>query len=183
MSIKQKVNYKTTPLMYIVQPEYQDVRVHMQTLVVKKAKQIEKEKVVEVSQVKVEEEIKKKQIHSENSQVTEKESSQEPPQAMQQEVEQAANEEKVEEALEKQKPQRKTRKSISQMSIQEKVEFFTTVPKSMPRTLCQIETNNETYRGVIMTEVDGIVTIRTLTNTQPIDLPLDEIKAINLLGF
>lgn len=156
------------PLMYIVSPEHQDIDVNMQSFVVKKSKQ---QKVDQLNETKSQIQT----VVEEDEEVTE-EKQPEKAVAVVEEEEQPEEETSV-------KQYRKQRKPITQMNIAEKVEFFTNLPKNMPRTLCQIETTEETYRGVIMTEEDNIVTIRSLTHAKPIDLELGEIKAINLLGF
>ncbi|MCM3442359.1 CotO family spore coat protein [Metabacillus halosaccharovorans] len=162
-----KQNYKMKPLMYIVQPDSDGVHVNMQSYVVKKAKQkvVEKPKQSEVVVNTVVEEAVETELQGAVSTAVEI-----------QEEEQVEEEPTV-------KQYRKQRKPITQMNVQEKVEFFKHLPKNMPRTLCQIRTVEETYRGVIMTEENDIVTIRSLTHSKPIDIPLNQIKEINLLGF
>ena len=156
------------PLMYIVSPEHQDIDVNMQSYVVKKSKQQKADQPKEIK-------AKKLTVVEEEEEVT-AEKQPETAVAVIEEEEQPEEETTV-------KQYRKQRKPITQMNVAEKVEFFTNLPKNMPRTLCQIETTEETYRGVIMSEEDNIVTIRSLTHAKPIDLELGEIKAINLLGF
>lgn len=155
------------PLMYIVQPDSDGVHVNMQSYVVKKAKQkvVEKPKKSEAVVHKAVEEAVETELQG----------------AVSTAVEIQEEEQVVEEPTVKQ--YRKQRKPITQMNIQEKIEFFKHLPKNMPRTLCQISTVEETYRGVIMTEENDIVTIRSLTHSKPIDIPLNQIKEINLLGF
>jgi|GEM_PF-2357979 len=163
-----KQNYKMKPLMYIVQPDSDGVHVNMQSHVVKKAKQ----KVME--RPKKAEEIVNQAIEEVVEDVHEREAVSTAV-AIQQE-EQVDEEPTV-------KEYRKQRKPITQMNVQEKIEFFKNLPKNMPRTLCQIITVEETYRGVIMTEENDIVTIRSLTHPKPIDVQMNQIKEINLLGF
>lgn len=158
------------PLMYIVQPDNEDINVNMQSFVVKKSKPKAAEKVKKPEsavQTVVEEVVEA------------------PPEETLDETKEAeaVQQEEVVEEEQSVKQYRKQRKPITKMNIEEKIEFFTNLPKNMPRTLCQIETTEETYRGVIMTEQDQIITIRSLTHAKPIDLPLENIKAINLLGF
>lgn len=57
-------------------------------------------------------------------------------------VHNAAPEEKV--------PPKRVKKPMSRMSILEKIDFLTKLPHNMPRTLCLIEANGKTYRGVIV---------------------------------
>lgn len=188
MTSKQKQNYQIKPLMYIVQPDNQDINVHMQSFVVKKVRSkavigsgsvdsgaktignesIRNEKTVEEvpEEIKSNEDVQLVQ-EAQDHQVEQSQESQESQQSQEQSV----------------KEYRKQRKPLTKMNVEEKVEFFTNLPKNMPRTLCQIETADENYRGVIMSEEDGIVTIRSLTHAKPIDLPVTNIIAINLLGF
>ncbi|XQY92835.1 CotO family spore coat protein [Metabacillus sp. HB246100] len=180
MSKNKSAEYKVKPLMYIVQPDNQDIQVNMQSFVVKKAKSkvavkndsrggaqtLVKELDTLVEEVKEVEEAK--DIQEEATVET------------QHQGETVLKEGKQEQTV---KEYRKQRKPISKMNVAEKVDFFKNLPKNMPRTLCQIESKDETYRGVIITEEEGIVTIRSLTHAKPIDLPIDAIKAINLLGF
>lgn len=154
------------PLMYIVQPDNEDIQIDMQSYVVKKVKP------------KVVNKPKKKEINRE----TEIEEAKVPIEAEVVSSAVAIQEEQVEEEPTV-KQYRKQRKPITQMNVEEKIEFFNNLPKNMPRTLCQIETFEETYRGVIMSEENNIVTIRSLTHAKPIDIPINQIKAINLLGF
>ncbi|OAS83839.1 CotO family spore coat protein [Metabacillus litoralis] len=174
MSNKQKQKYRMQPLMYIVQPDNQDINVNMQSFVVKKAKPKSKPRVDSVdTKAKT---LVKEAIPEENEIL-------EIPEEISSTVQENPLQENPVEKEQSAKQYRKQRKPITQMSIEEKIEFFTNLPKNMPRTLCQIESTEEKYRGVIISEVNGIVTIRSLTHAKPIELPLENIKAINLLGF
>ncbi|WP_338787392.1 CotO family spore coat protein [Metabacillus sp. FJAT-53654] len=174
MSNKQKQKYRMQPLMYIVQPDNQDINVNMQSFVVKKAKPKSKPRVDSVdTKAKT---LVKEAIPEENEIL-------EIPEEISSTVQENPVQENPVEKEQSAKQYRKQRKPITQMSIEEKIEFFTNLPKNMPRTLCQIESTEEKYRGVIISEVNGIVTIRSLTHAKPIELPLENIKAINLLGF
>ncbi|PMC40438.1 hypothetical protein CJ195_01620 [Bacillus sp. UMB0899] len=172
-----KQSYKMKPLMYIVQPDSDGVHVNMQSYVVKKAKRkvAESPKQAEnIVETEIEEVVDAKYQPAVRSAVDVST------------VVEIQEEEQVELKVEEEptvKQYRKQRKPITQMNIQEKIEFFKHLPKNMPRTLCQIKTVEETYRGVIMTEENEIVTIRSLTHSKPLDIPLNQIKEINLLGF
>lgn len=158
------------PLMYIVQPDSDGVHVNMQSYAVKRAKR------------KVSENPKQdEEISSTETKEAVGVKSQEAVVAAAVEIQEVKQAEVEEEPTVKQ--YRKQRKPITQMNVQEKIEFFKNLPKNMPRTLCQINTVEETYRGVIMTEENDIVTIRSLTHAKPIEIPSHQIKEINLLGF
>ncbi|WP_423059635.1 CotO family spore coat protein [Bacillus safensis] len=84
----------------------------------------------------------------------------------------------------KEEPRRKrVKKPLSQMSIDEKVDFLTRLPHNMPRALCLIEADGKTYRGIIMDRKDGNVIIRTAGGGNPVELAIAEISSIHPLGF
>lgn len=101
------------------------------------------------------------------------------------EINDEEKEKDVEEIIVKEepKPKRKKRKPISKMNIDEKIDFFTNLPKTMPKSLCLIETDDQSYHGVIMSREEDIVTIRSLNHSDPLELKCENIKAINILGF
>lgn len=174
MSNKQRRNYQLKPLMYIVQPDNDNINVNMQAFVTKK--QISKLNTVSdhvPSQVQT---LEKEAIPQEREVL-------EIPEEIISKVEVPSIQEEAIEQEQSARQYRKQRKPITQMSIEEKIEFFTNLPKNMPRTLCQIETAEEKYRGVILSEENEVVLIRSLTHSKPIELPLSSISAINLLGF
>ncbi|WP_324290778.1 CotO family spore coat protein [Bacillus safensis] len=84
----------------------------------------------------------------------------------------------------KEEPRRKrVKKPLSQMSIDEKVDFLTRLPHNMPRALCLIEADGKTYRGIIMDRKDDTVVIRTAGGGNPVELAIAEISSIHPLGF
>ncbi|TXC90722.1 hypothetical protein FS935_12490 [Metabacillus litoralis] len=178
-------DYKMKPLMYIVQPDNQDINVNMQSFVVKKTKSkavVDTNQVEGDSQVKtLEREPSVEEVNKLNIEAQVEEEKDVEVNPLKETNSLQGEEEQDQEQTVKQ--YRKQRKPITQMNIAEKIEFFKNLPKNMPRTLCQIETTEDTYRGVIMTEEDRIVTIRSLTHAKPIDVPFENIKSINLLGF
>ncbi|MDQ0230638.1 CotO family spore coat protein [Metabacillus malikii] len=176
MSHKQTQYRQAKPLMYIVQPDGINVDVKMQSFVVKKAKK-QVESVIEEEVKEIDEPQLQIEVVDQEVPITQQEP--EVPTATKEVVEEVQEEEPPQSA----KQYRKQRKPISQMTIEEKVDFFKNLPKNMPRTLCLIETTEEKYRGVIITEENKIVTIRSLHHTKPIQLPINQIKEINLLGF
>lgn len=174
MSNKQRRNYPLKPLMYIVQPDNDNINVNMQAFVTKKA----------ISKLNTVSDHVPSQVQTiEKEAVTQKREILEVPEEIIPKVEVTSIQEEEIEQEQSARQYRKQRKPITQMNINEKIEFFTNLPKNMPRTLCQIETSEEKYRGVILSEENEIVLIRSLTHTKPIELPLKSIKSINLLGF
>ncbi|MGG3888350.1 CotO family spore coat protein [Metabacillus fastidiosus] len=161
---KIKNDYSAKPLLYIIQPEQEGIQAKMQALVIKKPqKQVEEQEVESVEE--------KSEMTIETPSIIEKV-----------EIE-AKNIKDIEEKQEKAKKKRRERKPISEMSIPEKVQFFSTLPKTMPKSLCLIETDEAKYRGIIISEDKGIVTIRSLQHPDALNIQIEDIKSINLLGF
>ncbi|WP_456265341.1 MULTISPECIES: CotO family spore coat protein [unclassified Bacillus (in: firmicutes)] len=216
MSKKGDENQK--PLMYIVQPSYQESKPAMQNIVRKRkksekqpesdhntkgeveestqqepaAQEIEQKKEAEPPKLQQEAEFTEKQeITKEAGPAQEQEDTQEAELTQEQEIIQ--NRESQEEEGNqpegvfhetKEEPKRKrVKKPLSQMSIDEKVDFLTRLPHNMPRALCLIEADGKTYRGIIMDRKDDTVIIRTAGGGNPVELPIAEISSIHPLGF
>ncbi|AVM23434.1 CotO family spore coat protein [Bacillus pumilus] len=200
MSNKGDENQK--PLMYIVQPSYDDSMPAMQNIVRKRkksekrpesnesakakdtaeeskqeepvAQEIEKKKEAEPPELQQEQDITQKSELRQESEVTQERKPQQeeekPPEGVFHET--------------KEEPRRKrVKKPLSQMSMDEKVDFLTSLPHNMPRALCLIEADGKTYRGIIMDRKEDIVVIRTAGGGNPIELAIGEISSIHPLGF
>lgn len=191
MSNKGDENQK--PLMYIVQPSYQESKPAMQNIVRKRkksekpseTKKSDKEHAIEESvQEPVSQEVKQKKeeppaLQQEREINQEKDNSQnrEPVQEQEKQPEGVFHETKEE-------PRRKrVKKPLSQMNIEEKVDFLTSLPHNMPRALCLIEADGKTYRGIIMERQDNMVVIRTAGGGNPVELAIGDISSIHPLGF
>ncbi|KRV43344.1 MULTISPECIES: CotO family spore coat protein [Bacillus] len=191
MSNKGDENQK--PLMYIVQPSYAESAPAMQNIVRKRkksekpseTKKSDKEHAIEESvQEPVSQEVKQKKeeppaLQQEREINQEKDNSQnrEPVQEQEKQPEGVFHETKEE-------PRRKrVKKPLSQMNIEEKVDFLTSLPHNMPRALCLIEADGKTYRGIIMERQDNMVVIRTAGGGNPVELAIGDISSIHPLGF
>ncbi|KUR61947.1 CotO family spore coat protein [Bacillus safensis] len=216
MSNKGDENQK--PLMYIVQPSYQESKPAMQNIVRKRKKsekqpesdhnakgeieestqqepaiqEIEQKKEAEPPahqqdrDIKQEAEFTKEQdIAQEAELAQEQENIQEPELIQKQEPQQEEGNQPEGVFHEtKEEPRRKrVKKPLSQMSIDEKVDFLTRLPHNMPRALCLIEADGKTYRGIIMDRKDDTVIIRTAGGGNPVELAIAEISSIHPLGF
>ncbi|AMM96881.1 CotO family spore coat protein [Bacillus pumilus] len=222
MSNKGDENQK--PLMYIVQPSYDESMPAMQNIVRKRkksekpqeshqsakdvieestheepvAQEIEKKKEAEPSELQQEQditeeaEVTQEQDITQEAEVTqEQDITQEPELTQESELTQERKpqqeEEKPPEGVfheTKEEPRRKrVKKPLSQMSIDEKVDFLTSLPHNMPRALCLIEADGKTYRGIIMDRQEDTVVIRTAGGGNPVELAIDEISSIHPLGF
>ncbi|MEC0921360.1 CotO family spore coat protein [Bacillus safensis] len=228
MSNKGDENQK--PLMYIVQPSYQESKPAMQNIVRKRkksekqpesetnakdvieeskqeepaAQEIEHKKEAEPPKLQHERDItqeaeftEEQEIPQEAGPAQEQEDTQEAEPAQEQEITQEPEliqkrEPQEEEGNQpegvfhetKEEPRRKReKKPLSQMSIDEKVDFLTRLPHNMPRALCLIEADGKTYRGIIMDRKDDTVIIRTAGGGNPVELAIAEISSIHPLGF
>ncbi|MED1460828.1 CotO family spore coat protein [Bacillus safensis] len=228
MSNKGDENQK--PLMYIVQPSYQESKPAMQNIVRKRkksekqpesetnakdvikestqeepaAQEIEHKKEAEPPKLQQERNMTHEAEFTEEQEITqeagsaqEQEDTQEAERTQEQEITQEPEliqkrEPQEEEGNQpegvfhetKEEPRRKrVKKPLSQMSIDEKVDFLTRLPHNMPRALCLIEADGKTYRGIIMDRKDDTVVIRTAGGGNPVELAIAEITSIHPLGF
>ncbi|MGY0566891.1 CotO family spore coat protein [Bacillus safensis] len=228
MSNKGDENQK--PLMYIVQPSYQESKPAMQNIVRKRkksekqpesetnvkdvikestqeepaAQEIEHKKEAEPPKLQQERDMTHAAEFTEEQEITqeagpaqEQENTQEAERTQEQEITQEPEliqkrEPQEEEGNKpegvfhetKEEPRRKrVKKPLSQMSIDEKVDFLTRLPHNMPRALCLIEADGKTYRGIIMDRKDDTVVIRTAGGGNPVELAIAEITSIHPLGF
>ncbi|MFP7466147.1 CotO family spore coat protein [Bacillus safensis] len=228
MSNKGDENQK--PLMYIVQPSYQESKPAMQNIVRKRkksekqpesetnakdvikestqeepaAQEIEQKKEAEPPKLQQERDMTHEAEFTEEQEITqeaeatqEQEDTQEAERTQEQEITQEPEliqkrEPQEEEGNQpegvfhetKEEPKRKrVKKPLSQMSIDEKVDFLTRLPHNMPRALCLIEADGKTYRGIIMDRKDDTVIIRTAGGGNPVELAIAEITSIHPLGF
>ncbi|TKI24766.1 spore coat protein [Bacillus pumilus] len=204
MSNKGDENQK--PLMYIVQPSYDESMPAMQNIVRKRKKSEKPQEISKSKKDKIEESTHEEPV----AQEIEKKKKAKPPerqqeQDMMQEAELTQEQDitKEPELIQERKPQReeekppegvfhetkeeprrkRVKKPLSQMSIDEKVDFLTSLPHNMPRALCLIEADGKTYRGIIMDRKEDTVVIRTAGGGNPVELAIDEISSIHPLGF
>lgn len=216
MSNKGDENQK--PLMYIVQPSYQESKPAMQNIVRKRKKSEKQPESDQNAKGEIEEstqqgpavqEIEQKQEAEPSAHQQDRDIKQEAEftkeQDIAQEAELAQEQENIQEPelIQKQEPQqeegnqpegvfhetkeeprrKRVKKPLSQMSIDEKVDFLTRLPHNMPRALCLIEADGKTYRGIIMDRKDDTVIIRTAGGGNPVELAIAEISSIHPLGF
>ncbi|WP_144468745.1 spore coat CotO family protein [Bacillus pumilus] len=203
MSNKGDENQK--PLMYIVQPSYDESMPAMQNIVRKRKKSEKPQEMSKSKKDKMEESTHEDPV----AQEIEKKKEVEPParqqvQDMIQETDHTQEDiTKEPELIQEQKPEReeekppegvfhetkeeprrkRVKKPLSQMSIDEKVDFLTSLPHNMPRALCLIEADGKTYRGIIMDRKEDTVVIRTAGGGNPVELAIDDISSIHPLGF
>ncbi|MGV7064368.1 MULTISPECIES: CotO family spore coat protein [Bacillus] len=200
---KQNRNAEKKPLMYIVQADYSDTQSSMQDILIKKRKApqppeeepmhgkreeecqtqpegaaaVEPEKQVPEQHSRAEEAVQEVPAQAEQDTAKPDAAKKEPDTAEKEPeaVHNAAPEEKV--------PPKRVKKPMSRMSILEKIDFLTKLPHNMPRTLCLIEANGKTYRGVIVGRKNNAIFLRTTSNGAPAELAIDDITSLHPLGF
>ena len=94
--------------------------------------------------------------------------------------------EMVEEQAPKEKeisvPERKKR--FAELNVEERILFFiNNLPNNVPKPICEFITSEVTYKGVIVSYDKGLVSIRTLTSPKKLNLKLNDITSINIIGF
>lgn len=200
---KQNRNAEKNRLMYIVQADYSDTQSSMQDILIKKRKApqppeeepmhgkreeecqtqpegavaVEPEKQVPEQHSRAEEAVQEVPAQAEQD-TAKPDAAKKEPDAAEKEpeaVHNAAPEEKV--------PPKRVKKPMSRMSILEKIDFLTKLPHNMPRTLCLIEANGKTYRGVIVGRKNNAIFLRTTSNGAPAELAIDDITSLHPLGF
>lgn len=75
------------------------------------------------------------------------------------------------------------RPKFKDMTIEEKVEYFMSRPRHVPKLRCQIETNERKYRGIITDFQENHVFIRVGKRSSSTKISLDQITNIRMLGF
>ncbi|ALC80766.1 MULTISPECIES: CotO family spore coat protein [Bacillus] len=169
------------PLMYIVQPEYAEVKAPMQHFVKKKKKKAEPEK----PEKNFEDQVQENETASEeeNEQLQTEEEIAEDTSSVEVPDEKLSGGVLSETAGEQRNEGKRSRKPLNHMNIEERLEFLTRLPNNIPKALCMIETEEKTYRGIILEKKDGVVLIKTSASGDPERIQIESIKSIHPLGF
>ncbi|WP_078548035.1 CotO family spore coat protein [Litchfieldia alkalitelluris] len=75
------------------------------------------------------------------------------------------------------------KKRLKDKTIEEKIIHLCNLPKNMPKILCEIITDSDSYKGVIVESEDGLITFRPLSGLKLVKIEIRDIVKINLLGF
>ncbi|QDP39806.1 CotO family spore coat protein [Radiobacillus deserti] len=75
------------------------------------------------------------------------------------------------------------RRRFKELSMEERIEYFMNVPSNVPRMKCQVITEETKYRGIITDYKDNIVYMRVTKRPFRVQLNLDEILDVQLIGF
>ena len=84
----------------------------------------------------------------------------------------------------KELPVPEKKKRFAELNVEERILFFlNNLPNNVPKPMCEFITNEEKHKGFIVSYEEGLVSIRKLTNPSKLTLKLNDITAINIIGF
>lgn len=85
--------------------------------------------------------------------------------------------------MQKEKRDISARKQFKEMSIKERVLYLVESPTYAPKLKCEVNTENQSYRGIITEFKDDTVFIQVPRKSVATQVPLANIKDIRLIGF
>lgn len=150
------------PLLYIAQPDLEEAKLNIQhSYVVKVNKQEKKAK-------------KKDYVESHYDEVVDVE-----------EVEEIEDTQEELESPENQVQEDKgwVKKPFKAMTNEEKVYFMVNKPHYIPKVECRIRTKNDLYIGYILAYNEGKVAVKITSSINNIEIPLEEIVSIQMVGI
>ncbi|XRG79313.1 CotO family spore coat protein [Rossellomorea sp. GAMAL-10_SWC] len=165
------------PLLYIAQPDFQEAKLNVQHSYVVKVnnqdqKQKDKEyvasKYAEVEEIKELEEVEEEEVE---------------------EVEDVVNLDEQEEQKEEQQEEQVEadnawmKKPFKAMTNEEKVLFMINKPHYIPKVECRIRTDKDLYIGYIMGYNEGKVSIKVSSKINDVQLDIQSIVSIQMVGI
>lgn len=75
------------------------------------------------------------------------------------------------------------KKAFNEMTIEEKVMYFSSQPFHAPKLTCQIVTKEKTMIGIIEEYQGNTVKIKAGKKSNLVSIAMDQIEEINLIGF
>lgn len=75
------------------------------------------------------------------------------------------------------------KKAFNEMTIEEKVNYFCSLPFHAPKVKCQVVTEEKTLIGIIEGYKESMVKIKLGSKPEPVSVAIDQIEEINLIGF
>ncbi|SDJ45122.1 CotO family spore coat protein [Salimicrobium halophilum] len=75
------------------------------------------------------------------------------------------------------------RRRFQDMELEEKVNYFVTLPSQMPKMKCVVETKEKEIQGYVMSYDGTDVGMKTFRRPYHETVPFEEITSIRLLGF
>ncbi|MBC5637254.1 hypothetical protein H8S33_10605 [Ornithinibacillus sp. BX22] len=73
------------------------------------------------------------------------------------------------------------RKKFKEMTLLEKIDYFIKTPSHLPRMRCEVVTNDNKYRGIMLDKESEVIKMRVGRRT--IVVSIEDITDIRLLGF
>ncbi|WP_088012058.1 CotO family spore coat protein [Gottfriedia acidiceleris] len=168
------------PLLYIAQPDFQEAKLNIQHSYVVKVnnydqKQKDKEYVASKYEVEELEELEVQDLEE------------------QEELEDVVNLDELEEQQEEQQEELEEeqveadnawmKKPFKAMTNEEKVLFMINKPHYIPKVECRIRTDKDLYIGYIMGYNDGKVSIKVSSKINDIELDIQSIVSIQMVGI
>ncbi|MRG87097.1 CotO family spore coat protein [Salinibacillus xinjiangensis] len=74
-------------------------------------------------------------------------------------------------------------KKFRDMTIEEKVNYLTSLPSQMPKMKCEVLCESGRYRGYVQSYEDEMVHMKTFHSPYRAEVNITEIENIRLLGF
>ncbi|WP_087973286.1 CotO family spore coat protein [Oceanobacillus rekensis] len=75
------------------------------------------------------------------------------------------------------------RKNFKEMDIPEKIDYFINRPDFAPQVKCEIKTSEKSYRGIVTGFEENYVFLKPTNRKTPVQIGMDDIKDVQLLGF
>lgn len=173
--MKEEQLVKQRPLMYISQPSFTSITAKMQQVVSKK-KVKPKEELQEIeatNNVESQPNVTQHEIPTLTI-TTEKEKK---------DSVNLRQNESSEEQVPRTGNKKSRRKRFVELDLMGKVQFFVNLPINVPKSTCLITTETDNYKGKIIALNEGIVTIKTITEPNDIEIKFDDIKDIIIIGL
>ncbi|MDY0406162.1 CotO family spore coat protein [Virgibacillus sp. 179-BFC.A HS] len=160
----KKRKFANNPLMYIQQPSIRQPEARMQHMYQSsRNKKNSQEKTVQANENTQKRNATKKFVSR----------AQQPEQSTAEKEPQADTEESNE-------PKQRT--PFKEMTLEQKIaRLATSATDFVPKMRCAVETEDKTYRGIIIEYKDGVVQMRV--NRKSVNIPIDTIKDVRMLGF
>ncbi|MEN2466737.1 CotO family spore coat protein [Ornithinibacillus sp. FSL M8-0202] len=73
------------------------------------------------------------------------------------------------------------RKKFKEMTLMEKIDYFIKTPSHLPRMRCEVVTNDNKYRGIMLDKENEVIKMRVGRRTT--EVSIEDITDIRLLGF
>ncbi len=147
------------PLLYIAQPDLEEAKLNIQhSYVVKVNKQEKKTKINDYVESHYEEVEEVKEIED-----------------TQEELESPDNQVQEDKGW--------VKKPFKTMTNEEKVYFMVNKPHYIPKVECRIRTKNDLYIGYILGYNEGKVAVKITSSINNIEIPLEEIVSIQMVGI